>query len=132
MLAGLILKQIFRLPLKLVFTSASQRNHSKYTRWLIQKMDAIIATSEATNSYLKRPAKVILHGIDLNRFQPVADREKLKRKLQLPTDKRLLGCIGRIRHQKGTDIFVDSLISLLREDKELVGCLLYTSPSPRD
>ena len=44
-LLGLFLKSVFRKNLKLLFTSASQREHSKYTKWLIQKTDAVVATS---------------------------------------------------------------------------------------
>ena len=55
---------------RLVFTSASQRRHTRYTRWLISRMDAVIATSAATAAYLERPATVILHGIDLAAFSP--------------------------------------------------------------
>ena len=44
MLFGIFIKFIFRINMKLIFTSAAQRNHSKYTKWLINKMDKIIAT----------------------------------------------------------------------------------------
>src|SRR5450432_245946 len=40
-------------PLKLVFTSAAQRHHSWITRWLIRRMDAIIATSDISALFLK-------------------------------------------------------------------------------
>ena len=47
MMVGVLLRS-FGWPFKLVFTSAAQRHHSWITRWLIQRMDAIIATSEAS------------------------------------------------------------------------------------
>src|SRR5258708_14917408 len=53
MIAGVLLR-FLGWPLKLVFTSAAQRHHSWTTRWLIRRMDAIIATSELAASYLKR------------------------------------------------------------------------------
>jgi mannosyltransferase len=55
MIAGVALKTL-GWPLRLLFTSAAQRHHSWTTRWLIRRMDAIIATSEISASYLKRPA----------------------------------------------------------------------------
>src|ERR1700724_1291795 len=61
-------------PLKLVFTSAAQRHHSWITRWLIARMDAIIATSDASASFLKRNATVIPHGVDTDAYAPPADR----------------------------------------------------------
>ena len=45
MVAGLVLRDIFRAPLHLVFTSAAQRHHKPFTKWLIGRMDGVIATS---------------------------------------------------------------------------------------
>ena len=52
MIAGLLLRAL-GWPLKLVFTSAAQRHHTALTRWLIRQMDAIIATSSISASYLQ-------------------------------------------------------------------------------
>jgi mannosyltransferase len=112
MLLGLILRGLFGRRLKLLFTSASQRSHTGYTRWLIERMDAVVATSARTAAYLERPATVILHGIDTETFAPPADRAALRARLGLP-DAVLIGCYGRIRAQKGTDAFVDAMIRLL-------------------
>src|SRR3954463_14230472 len=67
MIFGVLLRAL-GWPLKLVFTSAAQRHHSWLTRWLIRRMDAIIATSELSASYLKRQATVIPHGVDSDRY----------------------------------------------------------------
>ncbi|MGB6398572.1 MAG: glycosyltransferase family 1 protein, partial [Bradyrhizobium sp.] len=63
MIAGVLLRSL-GWPLKLVFTSAAQRHHTWITRWLIRRMDAIIATSDISASFLKRSATVIPHGVD--------------------------------------------------------------------
>lgn len=112
MALGLFLRHVLRLPLRMVFTSASQRVHSGYTSWLIGQMDAVVATSQKTASYLKRPARVILHGIDTDTFRPAPDRAALRRRLGLP-EGVLVGCYGRIRAQKGTDAFVRAMMALL-------------------
>ena len=44
-------RDILRLPIKIVFTSAAQRRHSTWPRWLISKMDAVIATSKEAASF---------------------------------------------------------------------------------
>jgi mannosyltransferase len=111
MMMGLALKWL-GWPLRLIFTSAGQRHHTWITRFLISRMDAIIAASEAAASYLKRPATVILHGIDTARYSPAADRDAAFRATGLP-EKYAIGCFGRVRHQKGTDIFVDAMCRLL-------------------
>src|SRR5258708_12114524 len=73
MIAGVLLR-FLGWPLKLVFTSAAQRHHSWTTRWLIRQMDAIIATSELSASYLTRPPTVITHGADTGDYAPPPHR----------------------------------------------------------
>lgn len=125
MLAGLVLKYVFRQPFKLLFTSASQRQHSGYTKWLISKMDRVVATSSKTASYLERPADVVLHGIDLEDFTPVDRdaRSALRASLSVP-DVQVMGCFGRIRAQKGTDVYVDAFLELAKNNDTLVAVVL--------
>ncbi|RIY02062.1 glycosyltransferase family 1 protein [Aureimonas flava] len=114
MLPGILLRDVLRMPLRLVFTSASQRRHTGYTRWLIRRMDAVIATSARSGAYLTVPHTVIHHGIDLARFRPhPAGAAVARAELGLDPAKRAVGCFGRVRHQKGTDLFVDAMIALL-------------------
>lgn len=113
MIGGLVLKYLLGKQLKLMFTSASQRKQSGLTRWLIRRMDAVVATSDKTAAYLERPATVIMHGIDTDTFMPAADRTALRRRMGLPATGALIGCYGRIRAQKGTDAFVHAMIDVL-------------------
>ena len=73
MIIGLALKRL-GFPFRLIFTSEAQRHHTWITRFLIARMDAVIATSEAAASHLKRPATVIPHGVDTQVYSPPADR----------------------------------------------------------
>lgn len=114
MLAGVMLRAL-GAPLLLVFTSASQRHHTAWTKFLIRRMDAVIATSGRTAAYLDRPSTVIMHGIDTGRFAPAGDAVAAKTALGLDPEQRYVGCFGRIRRQKGTDLFVDAMIALLPE-----------------
>ena len=70
MALGLILRRLLRRRYRLLFTSAAQRRHTGFTRWLIRQQDALIATSPQAASYLERPATVILHGVDTDVFHP--------------------------------------------------------------
>jgi mannosyltransferase len=99
-------------PLKLVFTSAAQRHHTWTTRWLIRRMDAIIATNDISGSFLRRAATVIPHGVDTDRYAPPADRAAALAEAKLP-GRYAIGCFGRVRAQKGTDVFVDAMCRLL-------------------
>src|SRR6476620_10404685 len=69
MIAGVVLRAL-GWPLKLVFTSAAQRRHTWLTRWLIARMDAIIATNAIAASFLKRDSTVVMHGVDTDVYAP--------------------------------------------------------------
>lgn len=114
MIVGLFLKMILRQPWKIVFTWAGQRQQAKLTQWLVRKMDAVIATSEAAASYLKVPATVIHHGVDTNKYHPttLADQKTEWHKAGLPGDFGI-GAFGRVRPEKGSDLFVKAMIQLL-------------------
>jgi mannosyltransferase len=111
MIVGVLLRSL-GWPLKLVFTSAAQRQHTWITRWLISRMDAIIATSEVSASFLKRKATVIPHGVDTERYAPPANRAAAFRQAGLP-GRYAIGCFGRVRAQKGSDVFVEAMCQLL-------------------
>ncbi|TGN61943.1 glycosyltransferase family 1 protein [Paracoccus liaowanqingii] len=113
MALGLILRHLLRRRYRLLFTSAAQRRHTGFTRWLIRQQDALVATSPQAASYLERPATVILHGVDTQVFTPAPDRAALRRDLGLDPDALLIGCFGRIRAQKGVDLLVQAGLDLL-------------------
>ncbi|MCA1369789.1 glycosyltransferase family 4 protein [Bradyrhizobium sp. BRP14] len=113
MLPAILLRDLLRMKIRIVFTSASQRRHTGWSKFLIGRMDAVIATSAKTAAYLEVPSTVVLHGIDTSRFRPAGDKAEVKRRLGLDPTKKFVGCFGRVRHQKGTDLFVDSMIALL-------------------
>jgi mannosyltransferase len=112
MLPGIFLRDVLRMKVKLVFTSAAQRKHSAYTRKLIAQMDEVVATSARSGSFLEVPHTVIMHGVDTELFHPPQTPDDTIAATGLP-GKYLVGCFGRVRHQKGTDLFVQAMIDLL-------------------
>ena len=115
MVLGLVLRHVFRRKLRLLFTSAAQRHHKAFTRWLIARMDRVVATSTYAQSYLQVPSTVVMHGVDTQVFHPTPDRAALRAQLGLPQDAVILGCFGRIRAQKGVDLLVEAACTLLPE-----------------
>jgi mannosyltransferase len=111
MIVGLLLRAL-GWPLKLVFTSAAQRHHTWITRWLIARMDAVIATNEISASFLKRASVVIPHGVDTECYAPPANRAAAFAEAGLP-GRYAIGCFGRVRAQKGSDVFVEAMCRLL-------------------
>lgn len=124
MLLGLILRNIFRRKLRLMFTSAAQRDHKALTRWLIAQMDRVVATSERAKSYLQVPSTVVMHGVDTEVFYPLHDHAALRVSLGIPDDVVLLGCFGRIRAQKGVDLLIEAACSLLPSRPRV--CIVFT------
>ncbi|WP_181706776.1 glycosyltransferase family 4 protein [Chthonobacter rhizosphaerae] len=112
MVWGLVLARVLRQPWRLVFTSAAQRRHTGFTKALIRRMDAVIATSPEAASYLQVPAVVSLHGVDTAVYRPADDRSAAWAATGLP-GRFGVGIFGRVRPQKGTDIFVEALLATL-------------------
>ncbi|MEM9394036.1 MAG: glycosyltransferase family 4 protein [Pseudomonadota bacterium] len=123
MALGLVLRVLFRRKLKLLFTSAAQRQHTGFTKSLIARMDGLIATTGKAASYLDHPSSVIMHGVDTTVFFPTDDQAALKAHLGFGAGP-LIGCFGRIRHQKGTDVFVDALCRLLPDHPDVQAVIL--------
>ena len=111
MLLGLLLR-LLGWRFKLIFNSAGQREKSLYTRFLLGRMDALVATSEESARFLNREATVIHHGIDLETYRPPTDRDAAFAATGLP-GRYGVGTFGRVRRQKGSDLFVEAMIRLL-------------------
>ena len=76
-------------------------------------MDKVIATSEKAGKYLDVPYEVVMHGVDTENYVPTKNKKSIRAELSLP-EGQLIGCFGRIRYQKGIDIFVKSMIKVCK------------------
>jgi mannosyltransferase len=123
MLAGVLLRLWCGRALRLVFTSAAQRDHTRWTKFLISRMDALLAASPECGSYLRHPFTVNMHGVDTSLYHPVADREAAWRETGLP-GKFGIGIFGRVRSQKGTDRFVDLMCRLLPKHPDFTAVIV--------
>ncbi len=112
MMAGLWARDVLRLPIKLVFTSAAQHLHGWFPRWLISRMDAVISTTPKAASFVPNTTAVVPHGIDLARFAPPPDKLTAWADSGLP-GRYGIGVFGRVRPDKGSDVFVDAMIAAL-------------------
>jgi len=114
MIQALIAKKFFGAKIKIVFTSTAQRHHSKFTRWLMSKVDSIITTCAAANSYLKTPADIVIpHGIDTDTYSL---KEETSSTL---TDEINIGIFGRVRPSKGIDLLIDAIIPVLQSNPKI-------------
>ena len=55
---------------------------------------------------------MIPHGVDTDRLRAAADRAAAFAESGLP-GRYAIGCFGRVRAQKGSDVFVDAMCRLL-------------------
>ncbi|MBS9718664.1 glycosyltransferase family 4 protein [Pseudohalocynthiibacter aestuariivivens] len=123
MRAALWARDVLRLPIKIVFTSAAQRLHSAYPRWLISNMDAVIATTPEAASFVSNVHAVVSHGVDTNQFRPAQNRSSAWRMLGYGGTFGL-AAVGRIRPEKGTDIFVEAMLEVLPKHPDLVALIV--------
>jgi mannosyltransferase len=112
MRAGIFARDVLRLPVRLVFTSSAQRRHSLVPRWLISKMDAVIATTDEAARFVPNVKAIAPHGVDTDRFRPARSRAAAWAETGYPGAAGI-ATIGRIRTEKGTDRFVATMIRAL-------------------
>ncbi|APG46416.1 glycosyltransferase family 4 protein [Phaeobacter porticola] len=112
MRAAIWARDVLRLPVRIVFTSAAQRRHSAFPRWLISRMDAVVATTDAAAGFVPNVRAVVPHGVDTDLFIPAENRRSAWAALGYGGAQGL-ATIGRIRPEKGTDLFIDTMLRLL-------------------
>jgi mannosyltransferase len=124
MLLALIVRDVLRCPIHIIFTSAASWQHGKFLQWLIGRMDGVIAVSDRAAEhvpttavkYLMTPA-VVMHGVPLDHLQPPPE-PLLEGKAAAWAASGLpgrygIGIFGRVRESKGVHVFVDALIEVL-------------------
>ena len=114
MRAAIWARDVLKLPIRIVFTSAAQRRHSMVPRWLISRMDAVVATTETAAGFVPHVRATVPHGADTDLFTPALDRASAWRELGYGGDFGI-ATIGRVRPEKGTDLFVEAMLMLLPE-----------------
>ena len=123
MRAAIFARDVLRLPIKIVFTSAAQRRHSAVPRWLISRMDAVIATTDAAATHVPNVRAVVPHGVDTDMFTPAKKRWVAWGKTGFGGQKGI-ATIGRIRPEKGTDVFVDAMLRLLPQQPDSTALII--------
>lgn len=123
MIRAIFARDVLKLPIKLVFTSAAKHQHGRFASWLISKMDAVISTTPEAASFIPNTTKVVPHGVDTNRFIPPKSKRDVWASANLPGEYGI-GTFGRVRDDKGSDIFVHALIELLPKYPKFTAVIL--------
>jgi len=119
MLVGVILRAVFRMNLKLIFTSSSPRKRGGLTNWLVRQMDAIVATTPVNAEVMPGTPVIIPHGVNTDIFAPSAVPDVFGMAGQ-----KVIGCFGRIRPMKGTQHFVEAMCRVLPEHPEFSAVIM--------
>ena len=72
----------------------------------------MVATSDAAAGYVPHVRATVPHGVDTDRFHPAPDRAAAWAALGYGGTAGI-ATIGRVRPEKGTDLFVDAMLELL-------------------
>jgi mannosyltransferase len=96
MMLAIFLRDVLRLPISLVFTSAAKHRHS---------------------CFVPNTTRVVPHGISLERFSPPADKLTVWQRTGL-AGRYGIGVFGRVRPDKGSDIYVQAMLELLPDFPE--------------
>lgn len=96
---------------------------------LTQKVDAIIAPSENEKEYLKylyntpeHKIHIVPPGVNTSLFKPM-DKQIAKKKINAPSESKILLFVGRIEPLKGLDMLMYALKVLKTKDPNLQVCL---------
>lgn len=84
---------------------------SYFDKKAVQNADVVLSVSGSLKKYIfhfrKKPVYVIQNGIDLELFK-VIDKNKARKKLNLPLNAKIVVYIGQLEKLKGFDIMMDA------------------------
>ena len=107
-----------------------------YSTWFVNNSDAVIAPSLKIKKLLKEygakeeiPIHILPTGIDLKTFKESdLDKEKLRKKLNIPLDKKILLFVGRIGKEKNVEFLVESFKELLKKREDALLLIVGDGP----
>ena len=117
---GIFIRDILRLPIKILLTEPKTTKHSFFSKILIKQVDYIIVTHKKCIKILPDKQKVIAvipHGVKCN-------NNIINKIIYDFKNKFVVSTFGRVRKQKGTHIFVMSLIKIMHKYPDLIGVIV--------
>lgn len=124
-----LVKKIY--PLKSIYEvhSLPAKSYERLTlKYYVKHVDCCIALSKALKKYYqkwtttKQKFLFIENGVDLNRYQVTSYKTKLRRQFNLPSNKVLIGYIGRLTsmgQEKGIQILLPALQRLVVKNAQV-------------
>jgi len=84
--------------------------------WLVRPIlvaDAELVASNMQKHLRRSPDHIIYNGIDISRFCP-GNTQSARASMNLPQDKKIIGCAGRLEWVKGQDLLIEALSTMPR------------------
>lgn len=117
--SAIFAKKISKRPLAIIFYQQMQskiRKRDPYHNFIYRNLDSAIVLTELMKKELIEttilpPEKVYVvpYGINFHRFQEISQTQsQLREKFNLPIDKFIVGCLGRIEPHKGQMILAEA------------------------
>ncbi|MBI5208109.1 MAG: glycosyltransferase family 4 protein [Candidatus Firestonebacteria bacterium] len=98
-----------------------RKNPFSYYKYRSKRVDGIVAVSEAVKKILcysgVSPQKitVIYSGVDINKFHPAIDGNKIRQEFNIKSDDVLIGKIANYSDYKGHDVFLKAAQSVIKK-----------------
>lgn len=112
-----VIANVLGSDINLLLNKPSISNQILYA---LNRSDKVITVSDALGEKLNTHGidyhKIVTqhNGVDINIFK-ISDKLQLRNRLNIPNDKRIIGYIGRLSHEKGPDILLNAVAKLVHE-----------------
>jgi glycosyltransferase involved in cell wall biosynthesis len=100
--------------------SLRSRVYTRVDKFLLSRFDRVVAISEEVKAEIlqakvpRHKVTVIPNGIDLERFNASAEKQKIRAELGLPAEGIIVGTIGRLVPEKGQHLLIEAAARLAK------------------
>jgi glycosyltransferase involved in cell wall biosynthesis len=118
-----------------VTRTAKLNRYYAIDRWSLKRMQHVIAVSEDIFAQVRRMGvradrcSLIHNAIDSDTFRPRQAKHDAKERLMLPSDRLVVGAVGRLSAEKGFDILIRAADRLLDEGVPLQLLIVGEGPA---
>jgi glycosyltransferase involved in cell wall biosynthesis len=102
------------------------RGHKKFEKNILEKSNEIVVLSKFTkdkliniHQILEEKIKVIPGGVNLNKFSPVDDKNKIRERLNIPSNKIILFTVRNLVQRMGLENLIIAFNDLINQNKKI-------------
>jgi glycosyltransferase involved in cell wall biosynthesis len=106
--------------------SIQSRGHKKFEKNILQKSNEIVVLSKFTkdkliniHQILEEKIKVIPGGVNLNKFSPVEDKNEIRERLNIPSNKIILFTVRNLVQRMGLENLIIAFNDLIKQNVEI-------------